>query len=91
MAELSDNYDLVVLDTPPVLAISDPLRIASLCSATVMVVAWSDTPRDMVQQAVMALRAAHAPLAGVVLNKVDLAKTGIYGGKTYTYKPYSHG
>jgi capsular exopolysaccharide synthesis family protein len=91
VAELSDNYDLVVLDTPPVLAISDPLRIASLCSATVMVVAWSDTPRDMVQQAVMALRAAHAPLAGVVLNKVDLAKTGIYGGKTYTYKPYSHG
>jgi capsular exopolysaccharide synthesis family protein len=89
--ELSESYDLVVLDTPPVLAISDPLRISALCGATVMVVAWADTPRDMVQQAVMALRAAHAPLAGVVLNKVDLAKTGIYGGKTYTYRPYSHG
>ena len=56
-----------------------------------MVVAWSDTPRDMVNQAVAALRAAHAPLVGVVLNKVDLAKTGMYGGKTYTYRPYSSG
>jgi polysaccharide biosynthesis transport protein len=91
VADLSESYDLVVLDTPPVLAISDPIRISSLCGATLMVVAWSDTPRDMVHQAVTALRAAHAPLAGVVLNKVNLAKTGMYGGKTYTYKPYSSG
>jgi capsular exopolysaccharide synthesis family protein len=91
IADLAQNYDLVVLDSPPVLAISDPLRIAGLCSATIMVVAWCDTQRDMVQQAVQALREARAPLAGVVLNKVDLRKTGMYGGKSYTYQHYSSG
>jgi Mrp family chromosome partitioning ATPase len=54
-----------------------------------MVVAWCDTQREMVEQAVQALRTAQAPLIGVVMNKVDLTKTGMYGGKTYTYKPYS--
>ena len=91
LADLAQNFDLVVLDTPPVLAISDPIRISNLCHATVMVVAWSDTHRDMVEQAVLALRTARAPLAGLVLNKVDLKKTGMYGGKTYTYTPYSSG
>jgi capsular exopolysaccharide synthesis family protein len=89
IGDLARDFDVVILDTPPVLAISDPIRIAALCHATIMVVAWCDTQREMVEQAVQALRTAQAPLIGVVMNKVDLTKTGMYGGKTYTYKPYS--
>jgi Mrp family chromosome partitioning ATPase len=59
------------VDTPPVLSISDPLYISSLADATVMVVAWRSTPQAYVDEAVRTLRAAGAPLAGIVLNKVS--------------------
>jgi succinoglycan biosynthesis transport protein ExoP len=83
--ELSKQFDLVVLDTPPVLAISDPILVSSLVDATVVVVAWGNTPSDTVDHAVNRLRAARAPLVGLVLNKVNSAKAGQYGGSNYTY------
>jgi Mrp family chromosome partitioning ATPase len=83
--ELGKQFDLVVLDTPPVLAISDPVLVSSLVDATVVVVAWGNTPSDTVDHAVNRLRAARAPLVGLVLNKVNSAKAGQYGGSGYTY------
>jgi polysaccharide biosynthesis transport protein len=88
IAELSRDFDLVILDTPPVLAVSDPLLISGLADATIVVVGWRETPRDAVHQAISALRAARAPLVGMLLNKVDLAKAANYGGGYYLYKPY---
>jgi capsular exopolysaccharide synthesis family protein len=84
IAQLSEEFDLVILDTPPVLAICDPLYISELVDATVMVVAWRETPQDCVDDALAALRAAGAPVAGLVLNKVDFAKSSRYG-KSYGY------
>jgi capsular exopolysaccharide synthesis family protein len=83
--ELSKEFDLVILDTPPVLAISDPILVSSMVDATVVVVGWGNTPSDTVDHAVNRLRAARAPLAGLVLNKVNGAKAGQYGGSNYTY------
>ncbi len=83
---LSKEFELVILDTPPVLAIADPIVISSMVDATVMVVAWRNTPSDTVDYAVNTLRAARAPLAGLLLNKVNIAKSGPYGGKAYSYK-----
>jgi capsular exopolysaccharide synthesis family protein len=83
---LSKEFELVILDTPPVLAIADPILVSSMVDATVVVVAWRNTPSDTVDYAVNTLRAAHAPLAGLLLNKVNIAQTGRYGGKNYTYK-----
>jgi capsular exopolysaccharide synthesis family protein len=82
---LSKEFDLVVLDTPPVLAISDPILVSSMVDATVVVVAWGNTPSDTVDHAVNRLRAARAPLAGLVLNKVNGVSAGQYGGSNYTY------
>lgn len=82
---LSKEFDLVILDTPPVLAISDPILISSMVDATVVVVAWGNTPSDTVDHAVSRLRAARAPLAGLILNKVNVVKIGQYGGSNYTY------
>jgi capsular exopolysaccharide synthesis family protein len=87
IAQLSEEFDLVVLDTPPVLAISDPLFISELVDATVMVVAWRATPQACVDDALSALRGAGAPLAGILLNKVNFSKTGRYG-KSYGYERY---
>jgi capsular exopolysaccharide synthesis family protein len=86
--ELSKICDLIVLDTPPVLAISDPLFISGLVDSTIIVVAWHETPQRNVDDALAALRSARAPLAGLVLNKVKLARAGKYGIRTYAYEGY---
>ena len=85
---LREEYDLIILDTPPVLAISDPLFISKLVDATVMVIAWRATPQEMVSEAVRALRNMHAPLAGLLLNKVNYARTGKYSGYYYGDRRY---
>ena len=82
MNELSKNFHLVILDSPPVLAVSDPLVLAGYADATVLVVQWRSTARDLVDQTVKALRMVNAPLAGIMLNKIDLAKVG---GYEYSY------
>lgn len=73
------GHDLVILDNPPVLAVSDPMVIAQLADATLLVVEALATPQPLVEQAIRALRAARAPLAGIVLNKVRLSTVAQYG------------
>jgi len=82
---LRQEYELVILDTPPVLAICDPLYISKLVTTTIMVVAWRSTPQRWVDDALSALRAAHAPVAGILLNKVDFTRVGKPYRNTYGY------
>ena len=78
LRELSAAYSLVIIDGPPVLPVSDALVIAKQADATIMVVRWRATARDLCEQAVKALRSVNAPLAGVLLNKIDLSKVSQY-------------
>lgn len=86
--ELQQEFDLIVLDTPPVLAITDPLFISGIVDVTVLVVAWGDTRQKLVDDALDALRNIRAPVSGIVLNKVTTANVGTYGGKYYAYAGY---
>ena len=85
--ELADAFDLVVLDTPPVLATSDAAIISAVVDTTVMLIAWRSTPQAKVDEAVAALRAAGAPLAGIVLNKVG-PRSANYDGYGPSYPGY---
>ena len=71
IADLSDGYDLVLVDAPPVLTVADPRRLAGRVDATVLAVHWAQTPRPAVQRAVTLLRDGGAALAGVALIRVD--------------------
>ena len=86
--ELQQKFDLVILDSPPILAISDPLFISGIVDATILVVAWGSTPHKLVDIALSALRASNAPVAGLLLNKTNLAKAGKYGIGYYVYPGY---
>jgi succinoglycan biosynthesis transport protein ExoP len=88
IAELREEFDLIILDTPPVLAISDPLFVAQLVDATVMVIAWRATPQALVAEAIRALRKTRAPLAGLLLNKVHLKRSATYRYGYYTSPRY---
>ncbi len=68
---LRARYDVVILDTPPVLAVADVMKLAHVADKVLLLTGWPGTPRSAVVAAVRALRRAHVDLAGVVLSKVD--------------------
>lgn len=74
------DYDLVVLDAAPVLAVNDTRQISAAVDAVVYVVAWASTPRDAALQGLAALRDCGARLRGVVLSMMDMKKMQRYGG-----------
>ncbi|BCX18501.1 MAG: hypothetical protein KatS3mg117_2183 [Geminicoccaceae bacterium] len=79
LGALREVCDLVVLDLPPVLAVSDALALAPVVDLGLLVVRWQATPREAVRAAARELRAVEVPLAGVALNAVDLEVYARYG------------
>lgn len=65
------NYDLILLDTPPVLAVSDALLVGKRCDAAIFVIKWSSTARRLVQRAVVRFSKGGVALAGCVLTQVS--------------------
>jgi capsular exopolysaccharide synthesis family protein len=78
MASLLDrvrrDYDFVVLDAPPALAMADARVVARLADATLLCVKWRDTPRSVVRNSLALLEDAKARIVGAALTQVD-AKT----------------
>ena len=78
LATFSERYDLVILDGPPVMAVSDARIISRLADYTVFIVQWAKTPREVVKTAVNALLGVSNHV-GIVINRVNLAKHARYG------------
>lgn len=74
LADLRTRFDLIVIDTAPVLAIAETRRIAAKADAVCLIVRWGKTPSNAAQTAVQLLQAAQAPLVGAALSHVDLDK-----------------
>lgn len=89
---LSQQYDLVLIDTPPALIVTDARAISPLVDAIVYVVRWNNTPRAAVLDGLKELATVQAPVTGVVLTLVDEAKAmQTDGGYSYHkggYKDY---
>lgn len=86
----AEQFDLVVIDTPPIMAVSDAAIVGRIADASVFVVRWAETPRDVAVSAIKQLTNVNVRLAGVVLSQVDLdqhARYG-YGDQGYYYGRY---
>lgn len=68
---LREDYDLVLLDTPPAEAITDARIVAGLADATLFCVRWRGTSRQIALHALELLEDAHANVVGVALTQVD--------------------
>ena len=88
---LERTYDLVVLDTPPVLAMSDTLVLLRHVDKTVFLVRWEATRRESALAALRQTLDAGADLAGLVLTQVDLRKQAAYGYEAMGYGAYGYG
>jgi capsular exopolysaccharide synthesis family protein len=80
--EARSLYDMVIVDSPPVLAVTDAAVVASLVDGTILVVRVGATGRDAVRRAAVQLQGVHARLLGVVVNAVARrqAGSGAYDG-----------
>ena len=86
IASLARGYDLVLLDTPPVLAVSDAAAIASTADQVLMLVRWNHTARQAAEACARKLAEAGAAPAGVVLTLVDPAREA-----SFEYAGYRRG
>lgn len=87
LADMGEAYDLVILDSPPVLAVSEARILARLVDRTVFVVRWATTPREVAALGLKQIREAGGQVAGAVLSMVDgreHVRYG-YGGPDYYY------
>jgi polysaccharide biosynthesis transport protein len=87
LSDLRETFDYVVLDTPPVGPVVDPVIVANLADRTVFVVQWASTPRESIETSIQQV-SSHKRVAGVVLNCVNQDRARKYGGEVYYGKRY---
>jgi len=84
VAAFKEAYDLVVIDTPPVGPVIDPVVVSHLSDKIVIVVRWSSTARELVKRCVDQL-SGHPKVAGAVFNQVNERQAKKYGRHAYSY------
>jgi capsular exopolysaccharide synthesis family protein len=72
LEELSERFDRVIIDSPPIVAVTDSAIVSTLVDGTVFVVRGFQTPRNLAAQGLRSLRDVDANIIGVVLNAVNL-------------------
>jgi capsular exopolysaccharide synthesis family protein len=85
MSKLRSEYDRIVIDSSPVLAVRDPLLLATSVDACCLIVRAGHSPAKATIQAVRLLAEAETPASGVVLNSVRQGSGAYYA---YAYRTY---
>ena len=80
------EFDLLLCDTPPVLAVADGLAVAAQCDGIILVVAAGAVPAEVVRRAREHIVAVKGEIVGVVLNRVDMHRDGYYYANYYRYE-----
>ena len=83
--KLEFYYDIVIVDSPPVLPVSDTLFLGSEVEAVILVVLAGVTPREVVQRTKNVLEDSRANIIGVVLNNATQVLPYFYDYKYYGY------
>jgi capsular exopolysaccharide synthesis family protein len=83
-------FDWIVVDTPPVLAVTDAVILAPAVSGVIFVVGAEMTRRRLAERALETVLASRPKMVGVVLNKVDFKRNKYYYSRYYghQYKRY---
>jgi polysaccharide biosynthesis transport protein len=79
LAELRRGFDFVVVDSAPLLGVTDTKVVSRLADRVLFVTRWDKTGRDTALNALAHLREAKAHVAGVVLSQVDVRRHARYG------------
>jgi capsular exopolysaccharide synthesis family protein len=86
IAKLSLKYDYLLIDSPPVIPVTDARILSAMCDSTILVLRAGKSTRKDCEQAVEALAAVGARSVGVLLNDLP-ARSGQYHYGDYNYTP----
>jgi polysaccharide biosynthesis transport protein len=89
IAELRQQFDHIVIDTPPTLSVTDAVVLSPRADATILVIRSGQTTKQALRRARDILMQVNAHVAGVLLNAVDLTSPDYYYYYEYQGK-YSH-
>lgn len=77
--KIKDEFDYILIDSPPLIAVTDAQILSRLCDGTILVVSSGEAERETVKRAKDLLNKVNANIIGVVLNKLELKTRKGYG------------
>ena len=83
--KLKESFDWVLIDSPPVISLTDSVILASLADMIVFVVKHNETEREMIRRCLQNIRNVNPHVIGAVLNNVDIERSY---SKDYYYTGY---
>lgn len=85
LKSLKSTFSIIIIDTPPLLPVTDAAIVTALADGAILVVRHGETTRTQVSAAVAALQAVNARLLGSVLNMMPIKGADAYGYSGYGY------
>jgi tyrosine-protein kinase Etk/Wzc len=85
LTTLNDRFDLIIVDSPPALAVTDPVVIGRYTGAAIMVVRHLETMPGEIEAVRRTFETAGVKLTGAILNGYRLTEGGRYGGQYHYY------
>ena len=89
LQQMASHYKYIIIDSPPILSVTDAVILGRMVDAVVLVVRHGKASKNVMRRARDLLVRSGAPMAGLVLNAVDLKSPEYYG--YYGYQGYSYG
>ena len=83
LSTAKENFDIIILDGPPVLLVSDSLILAKDVDSVIIVAAAKETKKEVLKTTTTSLQNVGAKLGGVVLNKIDISDKNRYSKYKY--------
>lgn len=82
---LRNMFDSIIIDSPPVLSVADPVVISTLCDATILVCRSAVTDEPTLLAAAQTFEGVGIQVAGVILNQFEARKAGPKGFSVYRF------
>ena len=79
LEEMTAYYDLVIIDSPPVAAVSDSFTLSGVVDKAIYVIRWEETPRNVALSGIRQMLETGGDIAGIVLSRVNIKKHARYG------------
>lgn len=83
LVKLRQEYDRIIIDLPPVLAVSDARALSTLSDQVIYLVRWNATARDAVRVGVRLLQDMNVNFAGVIISQINQTRHGQYAYGDY--------